>query len=115
MVTRLPKVSYSNGFYPSYDIGKQHQDPFPKGKANCASSLSELVHSDLMVFPYPSFIGAQYALAFIDDFSRHTWVYFFKYKSDVFSHLKVFKALVENQSSSCIKKLHTDTRGSTST
>lgn len=111
MVTSLPKVSCSDGVYPGCALGKQHQDPFPKGNANRASSLLELVHSDLMVFPHPSFTGARYALTFIDDFLRRTWVYFLKYKSDVFAHFKVFKALVENQSSSCIKKLCTDNGG----
>ena len=96
MVLVLPKVSSSDGVCPGCALGKQHQDPFPKGKSHRASSPLELIHSDLMIFPTPSFKGAKYALTFIDDFSRRTWVYFLKYKSDVLSHFKVFKALVEN-------------------
>jgi len=64
-----------------------------------------------MIFPHPSFTGAQYALNFIDDFLRCTWVYFLKYKSDVFSHFKFFKDLVKNYYSNCIKKLCTDNGG----
>lgn len=72
MVTSLPKVSCSDGVFPSWALGKQHQDPFPKGKYNHASSLLELEHSDLMIFFFFSFTGARYALNFIDDFSRCT-------------------------------------------
>lgn len=96
MVIVLPKVSCLDGVFLGCALGKQHQDIFPKGKAHRASSPLELVHSDLMVFATSSFKGAKYALTFIDDFARHTWVYFLKYESDVFSYFKVFKALVEN-------------------
>jgi len=50
-------------------------------------------------------------LTFIDDFSRYTWVYFLRQKSEVFEHLKDFKALVENQSTRKIKILRTDNGG----
>jgi hypothetical protein len=38
---------------------------------------------------------ARYVLTFIDDYSCYTWVYFLRKKSEVFEHLKDFKALVE--------------------
>ena len=71
----------------------------------------ELVHSDLMSFPTHYFLGDKYALTLIDDFSRNSWVYFFKYKSKVFATFKTFKAFVEKQASFSIKKLHTDNGG----
>lgn len=86
---------------------KQHQDPFPKGKTSRAKAPLELVHSDLMTFSTP-FLGTKYTLTFIDDFSRYSWVYFLKYKSEVFATFKTFKALLGKQSSCSIKKLHTD-------
>ena len=46
-------------------------------------------------------------LTFIDDYSRFCWVYFLKLKSEVFEHLKIWKALVENQSGHKIKVLRT--------
>ena len=33
----------------------------------------------------------------LDDFSRKTWIYFLRKKSEVFDRFKEFKALVENQ------------------
>ena len=47
-------------------------------------------------------------LTFIYDYSRFCWVYFLKLKSEVFKQLKVWKALVHNQSGKKIKVLRTD-------
>lgn len=96
MVTSLPKVYYFDDVCVGFSLGKQHQDPFPKEKGHYASSPLELVHSDLMIFPHPSFIGAWYTLTFIDYLSRHTWVYFCKNKSDIFAQFKLFKVLIDN-------------------
>ena len=51
------------------------------------------------------------SLTFIDDFTRKTWVYFLKNKSEVFEKFCNFKALVENQSGLHIKVLRTDRGG----
>ena len=63
-----------------------------------------------MSFPTP-FSGAIYVRTFIDNFSRHTWVYLLKYKSDVFDSFRVFKTFVEKQSSLSIWKIHIDNGG----
>ena len=52
-----------------------------------------------------------YFLLFIDDFSRMTWVYFLKEKSQAFSVFKEFKALVETQSGFKLKVLRIDNGG----
>ena len=59
-------------------------------------------------FLHPSIIKVRFDLIFVDDFSRFTWIYFFRKKSEVFQHLKDFKALVETQSRKKIKFLLTD-------
>eukprot|EP00253_Pinus_taeda_P030792 PITA_30792 len=46
-----------------------------------------------------------------DDFSRNTWIYFLKKKSEVFDRFKEFKALVENQTKKKINVLRTDNGG----
>jgi transposase InsO family protein len=53
----------------------------------------------------------RFILIFVDDFSRFTWIYFLRQKSEVFQHLKDFKALVETQSGKKIKVFRTDNRG----
>jgi transposase InsO family protein len=52
-----------------------------------------------------------YYVSFIDDYSRKTWIYFLKNKSDVFIKFKEFKALVENISERKIKNLRSDNGG----
>jgi hypothetical protein len=52
-----------------------------------------------------------YYLSFIDDFSRKTWIYFLKYKSEVFNKFKEFKVLVENISEKKINILRSDNGG----
>ena len=43
-----------------------------------------------------SLSGYEYYVTFIDDYSRKTWIYFLKNKSEVFRKLKEFKALIES-------------------
>jgi transposase InsO family protein len=59
----------------------------------------------------PSFSGCKYLLTFIDDFSRRTWVYFLKLKSEVFDKFLAYKALVEKKSGHQIQRLRTDNGG----
>ena len=42
-----------------------------------------------------SLSGYVYYASFIDDYSRKTWIYFFKKKDEVFETFKEFKYLVE--------------------
>ncbi|KAL4367990.1 hypothetical protein GQ457_05G026520 [Hibiscus cannabinus] len=49
--------------------------------------------------------GNKYFILFIDDFTRMTWVYFMKEKSQVFKVFKKFKALAEVQSGCKLQKL----------
>lgn len=70
------------------------------------------MHSDLCgPLPVVSFSGCKYFLTFIDDFSRRTWVYFLKLKSEVFNTFLAFKAFVEKQSRHQILKLRSDNGG----
>ena len=51
--------------------------------------------------------GYEYYVTFIDDYSRKTWIYFLKNKSEVFGKFKELKALIENSSNKSIKTLRT--------
>ena len=55
--------------------------------------------------------GSRYFLLFTDDYSRMSWVYFLKFKSEVFENFKRFKALVEKQSGRSIVALRSDRGG----
>jgi transposase InsO family protein len=62
-------------------------------------------------FSHPSINKASFFLIFVDDFSRFTWIYFLRKKSEVFQHLKEFKGLVETRSINKIKVLRIDNGG----
>jgi hypothetical protein len=99
MVEGLPDIHFSKGICEGCVLGKHLQEKFDKGKTQKASSPLDLIHSDLMgLFLHPSISKARYVLIFIVDFSRYTWTFFLKKKSEVFQHFKDFKALVETQS-----------------
>eukprot|EP00253_Pinus_taeda_P026116 PITA_26116 len=84
---------------------------FPSGGKRTKQIL-ELVHSDVFgPVKVPSLGKSVYYVSFIDDFSRNTWIYFLKKKSEVFDRFKEFKALVENQTEKKIKVLRTDNGG----
>ena len=55
--------------------------------------------------------GSRYVLTFIDDFSKYTWVFFIKKKSEVYEKFTDLKALIENASGQKIKILRFDNGG----
>ena len=58
-----------------------------------------------------SFSGYNYCVTFIDDYSRKTWIYFLKARSEVFERFREFKTLVENQEGKKIRVLRTNNGG----
>ena len=63
---------------------------FEKGKAWHAKEPLQLIHSEICgPLEVPSISHAVYFLTFIDDFSRKSWVYFLKNKSEVFSIFQI--------------------------
>ena len=112
MVMGLPMVSCWDGIYSKCVLIKNHQDIFDKHASWHASAHLQLVHSDLCgPLPFVSFSSYKYFLTFIDDFSKCTWVYFLKLKSEVFNMFLAFKAFVEKQSGHHILKLRSDNGG----
>ena len=112
MVTGLPMVSCKDGVCSRCVLKKHHQDSFDKRASWHASVPLELVHSDLCgPLPSASFSSFKYFLTFIDDYSKCTWFYFLKLKSEVFNMFLAYKALVEKQYGHQIIKLRSDNGG----
>jgi hypothetical protein len=112
LVDGLPDIHFSKGVCEGCVLGKHSQEKFVKGKSQGAFAPIDLIHSDFMgPFPHPSINKARFVLIFVDDFSRFTWIYFLRKKSEVFQHLKDFKALVETQFGKKIKVLQIDNGG----
>ena len=92
-------------------FGKIHKLPFPSSTTIYTKPL-ELVHSDLWgPSPVLSSSGYRYYIHFVDAFSRFTWLYLLRNKSEAFQTFLNFKTLAENQLGCSIKALQTDWGG----
>lgn len=58
--------------------------------------------------PIPSSLGCRYYVIFIDDFTRFSWIYPLRAKSEVYSKFCVFQQLVENLFDAKIKMFQSD-------
>ena len=71
-----------------------------------------MIHFDIRgPIPITSMNGSRYSLTFIDDFSRYTWVFFLKKKSEVCEKKIELKALIENAFGIKVKILRYDNGG----
>ena len=110
MVYGLPKITEIE-FREGCIDGKQSRQPFPVGKSHRASCALELVNADLCgPIKTETLGGSRYFLMFTDDYTRMSWVYFLRFKSETFENFKKFKALVEKKGGS-IQVLRTDRGG----
>jgi hypothetical protein len=74
-----------------------------------SKGILDLVHIDVCdPVLVESVSGSSYFTTFIDDFSRWTWIFFMKTKSEVFNRFREFKALMKNQTDKKIKVLRSD-------
>ena len=86
---------------------KSRQLPYAK-YCNVSTAPLELIHSDVWG-PAPVSVGRHtYNVSFIDDYSRYTWIYLLKKKSDVFQVFKNFQSLVERKFDKKILSMQTD-------
>ena len=91
--------------------GKMTKRPF-YSKGNRASSLLELVHTDVCgPMNIKAREGYRYFVTFIDDYSRYGYTYLLRHKSETFDRFKEFKAEAEKQLDSSIKFLRSDRGG----
>ncbi|KAK4406367.1 Retrovirus-related Pol polyprotein from transposon TNT 1-94 [Sesamum angolense] len=98
MMTDLPQIQAVEGACEACLQGKQHKKPFPSGTSWRAKAVLELIHTDVCgPMRTPSHEQNRYFILFIDDYSRMTWVYFMREKSEVFKVFKKFKNLWRNK------------------
>jgi len=108
----LPCVSDSNpeSVCDSYQLAKIHQLPYAKSNSISNSPL-ELIFSDVWG-PAPLSIGRHtYYVSFIDDYSKYTWIYLLRKKSDVFQVFQDFQNLVERKFNKKIVAIQSDWGG----
>lgn len=91
-----PNFCFKNQFYKGCALGKSTQLPFHTNKGH-ATSLFHLVHSDVWMSPVRSVSGFWYYVLFKDEYTRYTWVYPMRRKSEVPPHFSNFTSLIKNQ------------------
>jgi len=90
-------------------MAKHHSVSFPSRVNNRNSSAFELVHSDIWgPSCVPSSKDFRYFLIFVDDFSRMTWLYLLKERSEVSGVIELFHNEIKTQYSTSIRVLRTD-------
>jgi histone deacetylase 1/2 len=86
---------------------KSHQLPYSLSD-NVSKAPLDLIHSDIWG-PAPTSVGRySYYVSFIDDYSRYTWLYLLKKKSDIYQVFQNFQNLVERKFDRKILSMQTD-------
>jgi hypothetical protein len=90
--------------------GKSHQLPYPVSTSVSTKPL-QLVFSDVWG-PAPESVGRKKIyVSFIDDFSKFSWIYLLKHKSEVFQRFTEFQTMVERLFDTKIIAMQTDWGG----
>ncbi|WKA03342.1 hypothetical protein VitviT2T_021457 [Vitis vinifera] len=104
----LGSVSKDNFDCTSCQLGKQPALPFNNSES-ISKSIFELIHSDVWgPFPVASIGGSRYFVVFIDDYSRYSWIFPMKSRSEILSIYSNFAKMVETQFSKRIKTFRSD-------
>jgi len=92
----------------SCQLGKHVRSAFPKrSQSQCNSSFS-IIHSNIWGPRHVSSFDFRYFVTFIDRFSRCTWVYLMKDRSELLSIFTSFLHEIKNQFGRVIKILRSD-------
>jgi hypothetical protein len=109
---KLPLLGQASGSLvcDSCQQAKSHQLPYSRSDSKSSSPL-ELIFSDVWGLAIESVGRYRYYVSFIDDFSKFTWIYLIKRKSDVFHKFQDFQAMVERQFNKKILAVQSDWEG----
>ncbi|GKD62607.1 retrovirus-related pol polyprotein from transposon TNT 1-94 [Tanacetum coccineum] len=110
LVIGLPSLVYSKDKpCSSCEKGKHHRSNLKKKQTSSIKKCLHLLHMDLFRLVTPRSINHEkYTLVIVDEYSRYTWVYFLKKKSQAPETIMSFIKRVENQNDIKVKQLRTD-------
>ena len=110
-LTRLNLHSLSHTtplFCDACQSGKLHQHSFPLSYQHTTKPF-QIVHSDVWgPSPHLSLDGNKYYVSFVDDFTRYTWIFPLRLKSEVPSMFLYFNTMVKKQFDTHIQCLQSD-------
>ena len=89
----MPK--YLSSHCNSCNINKSHKLPFSNSSLTSTAPL-QLIFTDVWSSPLHSYDNFKYYVIFVDHFTKYTWLYPLKKKSDTLDIFIRFRALVEN-------------------
>jgi hypothetical protein len=99
----LGSVSSSPFDYMPCQLSKQPALPFNNSESITFATF-DLIHSDVWgSSPVPIVGGSRYFVIFVDDFSRYTWIYLMKNRSEVLTIYRDFAKMIQTQYSKAIK------------
>lgn len=106
---RFPYVKYnSNGVCDICHLAKQCKLSFSTSN-NKSVSCFDLLHMDIWgALAISSIHGHRYFLTIVDDFSRHTWIFLMKAKSETRSLIQNFISYVSTQYDKTVKTIRSD-------
>ena len=88
-------------------MGKSHQLPYPSSNSVSKAPL-EQIFFDVWGPAHDSINKKNYYVSFIDDYSKFTWIYLLKHRSEVFKVFHEFQTLVERLFNKKIITMQTD-------
>ncbi|CAA7061321.1 unnamed protein product [Microthlaspi erraticum] len=92
-------------------MGKSHRLPFFSSESRVLHPLDRIQCDLWGPSPVVSSLGFKYYEVFVDDYSRYSWFYPMKTKSEFYSVFIAFQKLVKNQMGSKIKVFQSDGGG----
>ena len=104
----LGSVSTENFDCVSCQLGKQPALPFNSSES-ISTDIFDLIHSDVWgSSPISSIGGSRYFVVFVDDYSRYSWIFHMKHRSELLKVYSNFAKMVETQFSKRIKIFRSD-------
>ena len=109
-VRGLPLLRFDNDtLCAACECGKQSKKRHPLVIHNSVTEPLQLLHIDLCgPSAIPSLHKKKYILVIVDDFTRFTWVFFLRLKSDTAEELINFVKLIEVQLRTPVRKIRSD-------
>ncbi|GJY91453.1 retrovirus-related pol polyprotein from transposon TNT 1-94 [Tanacetum coccineum] len=112
LVAGLPSLTFSKDKTCSAcKKGKHYRASFKTKRSFSISKCLNILHIDLFRLVKPQIISHnKYALVIVDEYSRYTWVFFLKKKSDAADCIMSFITKMENLNEVRVKELRSDNR-----